>query len=123
MAAVSCLLPSRSRERPGSFTSERLVEDVGCGEDVADEDAKNDDRGMEEFVEYLAFVGHGRRVNDNARMVHGAVQIVLKIGSNVSGEKIKAALGARPAFWPLCCPRRGIVQLLHSDEKVLTPYI
>ena len=32
---------------------------------------------------------HGRRVNGNALMVLGAVQIVLKISSNVSGEKIR----------------------------------
>jgi hypothetical protein len=32
-----------------------------------------------EFVDDLAFVGHVRRVNGNARIVAAAVQIVLKI--------------------------------------------
>ena len=45
-----------------------------------------------ESVDDLAFVGHVRRVNGNARMVLGAVQIVLKISSNVSGEKLKPHL-------------------------------
>ena len=46
----------------------------------------------------LAFVGHGRRVNGNALMVLGAVQIVLKICSNVSGEKIRRRYRAGVRF-------------------------
>ena len=34
----------------------------GGGEELADCYAKNDDHGMEESVDDLAFVGHGRRV-------------------------------------------------------------
>jgi hypothetical protein len=55
--------------------------------------AKNDDRGMEEFVDDLAFVGHVRRVNGNARIVPAALQIVLKISSNYCWGKDKAARG------------------------------
>jgi hypothetical protein len=51
----------------------------GGGEKLADCYAKNDDSGMEEFVDDVAFVGHVGRVNGNARMVLAAVQIVLKI--------------------------------------------
>ena len=56
---------------------------------MAEGHAEDDDCGLHEFVDDLAFVGHGRRVKGNARIVHGAVQIILKICSNVSGEKIK----------------------------------
>ena len=62
---------------------------------MADEDAKVDDCGLHEFVDDLAFVGHVRRVNGNALMVLAAVQIVLKICSNVSGEGIKPQRGVR----------------------------
>jgi hypothetical protein len=45
-------------------------------------------------VDDLVFVEHGRRVNGNARIVPAAVQIILKISSNISGEKIKPRWGA-----------------------------
>jgi hypothetical protein len=58
------------------------------------------DCGLHEFVDDLAFVGHGRRVNGNALMVLAAVQIILKICSNSSGEKIKTKcrVGMRRRF-------------------------
>jgi hypothetical protein len=60
----------------------------GGGDGVAEEDAEDNDCGLHEFVDDLASVGHGRRVNGNALMVLAADQIILKICSNVSGEKI-----------------------------------
>jgi hypothetical protein len=60
----------------------------GGGDDVSDEDAKDDD-GDGDFVDHRSL-----RVNGNALMVRAAVQIVLKISSNVSGEKIKPHWGA-----------------------------
>jgi hypothetical protein len=65
---------------------------------VADGHAEDDDHGMDEFVNDLAFVGHGRRVNGNARIVPAAVQIILKISSNISEEKISRAGARREAM-------------------------
>jgi hypothetical protein len=64
------------------------------GECVADGHAEHDDGAQDELVDDLAFVGHVRRVNGNARIVPAAAQIILKICSNVSGEKIKLHWGA-----------------------------
>ena len=76
---------------------------------MADCYAKNDDCGVEEFVDDLAFVGHVRRVNGNALMVHGADQIFLKISSNISGEKIKTKyrVGTRFSYGPAGLRPRG----------------
>jgi hypothetical protein len=71
----------------------------GGGKQLADCYAKNDDRGLHEFVDDLAFVGHGRRVNGNVLMVQLGVQIILKICSNVSGEKIKTKCRAGMRMW------------------------
>jgi hypothetical protein len=87
-----CLLDGRSKWCVDFVWRMRILDagdvEEGGGEELAEEDAKNDDRGMEEFV------GHVRRVKGNALTVLLAVQIILKISSNVSGEKIKPRLGA-----------------------------
>jgi hypothetical protein len=67
-------------------------------------------------VDDLAFVGHGGRVNGNALIVHGAGQIVLKIRSNVSGEKIKPLQWG--AAWTTNAERYSIPGLMNGTTDM-----